>query len=200
MDIDFIAVLTYEQLDNGMFLTSFARGLTGRKKRGIVLHGDSEYTERVIQTGVIREDATIRATKDLNHRLVALLADQGVAAISLNGYQKSLVCIKEQQPVVDTAQLNAFPGQTQILLSNLASHPEKEKPVPVPLTLLAGALQQESGCAITLFSMKEDADIIRQDLPKRFIPFEKPGLSENHLPELFRRYKQEIILTTPTLF
>ncbi len=74
--MDYIAVLDYEHLDNGMFLTAFAKALSQQKSRGIILHGDSEYTERLIQTGIMREEATIRAMKDLNHRLVALFADE----------------------------------------------------------------------------------------------------------------------------
>ena len=36
--IDFLAVLNYEHLDNGLFLTSFAKSLKKREKRGLILH------------------------------------------------------------------------------------------------------------------------------------------------------------------
>ena len=85
--MDFLAILDYEHLDNGVFLTSFAKSLAQKEKRGLIIHGDSEHTERIIQTGVMRDEARIRAIKELNHRLVALFADEGVSTIALNGFQ-----------------------------------------------------------------------------------------------------------------
>lgn len=200
MQIHFIVVLTYEHLDNGMFLTAFARSLAKKKKRGIVLHGDSEYTERIIQTGVMREDATIRAVKDLNHRLVALLADQGVSAVSLNGYQKSLVKIENNSILIDSKQFYNLPGETIILLSNLAENRLEKKPVPLPLNHLAHSLQKEIQSPLTLFSIKEDSDFIDHNFPVRFTPNQDPELSALHVPEIFRDFDDEITLTSPTLF
>ena len=49
----------------------------------------SEYTDRLMQTGMMREDARKRAVMDLNRRLITLFADHGVSAIGLNGFQKN---------------------------------------------------------------------------------------------------------------
>jgi hypothetical protein len=200
MQFHFLAVLTYEHLDNGMFLTAFARSLAKKKKRGIILHGDSEYTERIIQTGVMREDATIRAVKDLNHRLVALLADQGVPAVSLNGYQKSLVKVENNQILIDSRQLYSLPGETVILLSNLAESTIENKPVPLPLNHLALSLQKEIRIPITVFSKKKDAEFIDHNFPFLLTPNQDSHLSAIHVPEAFRNFHEEITLTSPSLF
>ena len=200
MQADFLAILSYEHLDNGMFLTSFARSLAKKKKRGIILHGDSEYTERIIQTGVMREDAVLRAIKDLNRRLVALLADQGVPAVSLIGYQKSLVSYDNHEVKIDIDQIMKLPGETMILLSGLAETADQRKPLPVPLNLLSQSIHDTLGCPITLFSIKEDADIIVQDLPLRFIPAKEKAISELHVPKDFRNFDKEVTVTAPSLF
>ena len=36
-------------------------------------------------------NAIIRSIKDLNHRIVALLADNSVSGIGINGYQKNII-------------------------------------------------------------------------------------------------------------
>lgn len=202
MKFDFVAVLTYEHLDNGMFLTSFARSLAKKKKRGIILHGDSEYTERIIQTGVMRQEATIRAIKDLNHRLVALLADEGVPAIALNGYQKSLVKTDNNYDdiLIDAKQLFSFPGETMILLSNLAENTADKKTVPVPLNRLAQSFHKETGSPVILFSIKEDSGFINHDFPKVITPLQEPDFSAVHVPEIFRYHNKEITLTSPSFF
>lgn len=200
--MDFLAVLTHEHLDNGMFLTSFARSLAKKNRRGLIIHEDSEYTERIIQTGVMREDAIIRAIKELNHRLVALFADEGVAVIAVNGYQKSLVQAADHGLTVNTKQVRAFPGETNILLSNLAEYTEKARPHPVSIAQLASTLQSSFDIdKITLFSTSESSDIIRQGLPFDTVPAnEQSEEKKNQIPAAFRNYSQHVQLTAPSLF
>lgn len=164
--MDYIAVLDYDHMDNGMFLTTFARSLAKQKKRGIIVHGESEYTERIIQTGIMREEATIRAMKDLNHRLVALFADQGISTIGLNGYQKSLITDISGGLDIDTDQLKKLPEHPTLLISSLALNREYGKPKPVPISLVVQQLQQSLDIDdVIIFSAKKDGEIIRQDLP-----------------------------------
>ncbi|MCC5906422.1 MAG: hypothetical protein JJU13_09460 [Balneolaceae bacterium] len=200
--MDFLAVLDYEHLDNGVFLTSFARSLANRKKRGIIIHGDSEYTERIIQTGVMREDARIRAIKELNHRLVALFADEGISTIAVNGYQKSLVTTDGNQIHLQKSQINLLPKEPMLLLSNLAEDSRTGKPVPVSLPELARSITMNLDLTkITLFSIKEGADVIDQGFPKQI----KPALTNQefldlHLPESFRNFEEDIEITVPSRF
>src|SRR5690554_5498427 len=127
--MDYIAVIDYEHLDNGMFLTAFARSLAQQKgSRGLIIHGGSDYAERLLQTGVMREDAVVRATRDLNHRLIALFADHGVAAIGLNAYQKSLIRMTESGPELDIGQFRRLPKQPHLLISNLIEDEGRPRP------------------------------------------------------------------------
>ncbi len=200
--MDFIAVLDYENLDNAMFLTAFARALARKEKRGIVLHGDSEYTDRIIQTGVMREDAQIRAVKELNHRLVALFADEGISTIAVNGFQKSLIRTDGQQIVIEKKQILDMPSQPVLLISNLGEDTRTGKPVPIPLPKLAEALRKGFDVAgIDLFSIQESADMMPEGLPK-LIDLDQCStkFKEEHIPGSFRDEEFTIRLNTPSVF
>ena len=200
--MDFLAVLDYEHLDNGVFLTSFARSLAQKKERGIVIHGDSEYTERIIQTGVMRKEARIRAIKELNHRLVALFADQGISTIAVNGYQKSMVTTDGDDLTINQDQINSFPPQPTLLLSNLALNKISKTPEPVSLPNLADRLSKLFNLSrITLFSIDDSAEIIKKEFPENInLQDANKDLIKDHIPKSFREYHGEVRLTTASSF
>lgn len=116
----FIAVLDYKNLDNPLFLKSFAQALTKiPKSNSIIVHGDSEYTNRIMQTGVMRDEAMVRSTKDLNHRIVTFLADFGIASIGINGYQRDMIVSKDGKTQINQSLLDKIPPNTLVVLSNL---------------------------------------------------------------------------------
>lgn len=119
--IDFIAVLDHHHLDQTFFMKSLAREIALRREARIVLlHGDSPYTERIMQDGVMREEAQVRAVKDLNHRLVALLADEGISAVGLHPFQKALFTRSEEGAMVlNRTEWDRLPRLPVIILSNL---------------------------------------------------------------------------------
>lgn len=200
--MDFIAVLDYEHLDNGMFLTAFARSLARKKSRGIIIHSDSEYTNRLIQTGMMREDARIRSIKDLNHRLIALFADQGVSAIGINGYQRSLVTKGDHGLQIDSIQIGRLPEYPMLLLSGLAYHPEIDKPVPLELPEFSLSLKKAlSVDMVTVFSIKDSSSIMKEDLPKQLIPNETElEFRKQYLPKSFHHVEETVLLTTADAF
>ncbi len=200
--MDFIAVLDYEHLDNGMFLKSFARALSKKKQRGIIIHGASEYTERIIQTGVMREEAELRAIKELNHRLIALFADEGVSTIGLNGFQKSLITTDGKEIFVDKTQLHDLPKQPMLLLSNLGLNTSTGNKQTIPLPKLAYTLKNELNIQeIVVFSKNESSDIIDEQLDDLIRANEiETGLKEKHLPESFRNTTFTVRLTTANKF
>jgi hypothetical protein len=200
--MDFIAVLNYEHLDNGLFLTSFARALAQKKKRGIIIHGDSEYTERIIQTGVMREDARIRAIKELNHRLVALFADEGISTIAVNGFQKSLITTDGISVTLKKSQIDAFPDEPMLLISNLAEDSRTGSPVPVGLPDIAGTIKESFALkTVTLFSIKESADMIFKDIPMQIRPSSADQkFLDEHVPRTFHDFEEEVIVTVPSKF
>jgi len=192
--IDFIAVLNYEHLDNGLFLTSMAKSLKKREKRGLILHEDSEYTERIIQTGVMREEAKIRCYKDLNHRLVALFADEGISTIGLNGFQKNLIKLENDSLEIDYQTLNNLPEEPIILLSSIGLSENHGTPIPISISKLASSLRKEFNVQkIDLFSIKENSEIIKDDLPKTVVPKTIDELfRSNHIPKSFKTFNEEV--------
>lgn len=201
--MDYIAVLDYEHLDNGLFLSAFAKAVAKHKKRGIIIHGESKYTERLIQTGIMREEATIRAIKDLNHRLVALFADEGVSTIGVNGYQRSLLKEKDGSVEVDVEQFNKFPEHPTLLISSLVNSDQQERPKPISVVSIAHALKKHLDIAdVIVFSIAEGGDIIKQDLPKTFSRSGSsvPDFLEKQVPKDFHNTDYKITLTTAQNF
>lgn len=201
--MDYIAVLDYQHLDNGLFLSAFAKSVAAHENsRGLILHGDSEYTERLIQTGMIREEATRRAIKDLNHRLIALLADYGISTIGLNGYQRSLVLKKNKAITIDTDQLKNLPSKPHLLLSNLVDNPVTGTPERVELDQLAEAFQRSLKTShLFVFTLDDTEELINHNRPDE-ISAEK--MDENHLmgsiPNEFRNNRHSFYLTTAQEF
>lgn len=201
--MDYIAVLDFEHLDNGLFLTAFAKAVASHKgARGIVLHGESEYTERLIQTGMMREEARIRAIKDLNHRLVALFADQGVAAIGLNSFQRGLISEYESGLAVDIHQIQSLPEVPLLLLSNLIQTGESGKPAPYPLAPLAFLLRKSLEIdEIFIFSLDDRDEIIKcTESDGISVSDLDPGYVERVIPTEFRNSDQTVRITTASAF
>lgn len=197
--MDYIAVLDYEHLDNGLFLSAFAKAVSNHKKRGIVIHGESKYTERLIQTGIMRDEATVRAIKDLNHRLVALFADEGVSTIGVNGYQRSLIKETDGFFEIDVEQFQKFPKHPTLLISSLIDSDESDQPKPISVATLAYELKKELNIDdVILFSTAEGGDIIKQELPttlSRKSPSD-PNFIEKHVPNDFHDIDYKVTLTT----
>lgn len=187
--MDYIAVIDYEHLDNGVFLTSFALALATQKaSRGLILHADSAYTERLIQSGFMRADASLRAARDLNHRLIALLADHGISAIGLNGHQRSLVTLGENRISVDRKQIEKLPPTPHLLLSSIALRPEDRSAVRVSLAGLAAAAQHDLEIAeLLLFTLDDRSEMIDPELPDTIRKSDlERFLSPASIPEEFR--------------
>lgn len=200
--MDFLAVLDYDHLDNGVFLTSFAKSLAKKEKRGLIIHGDSAHTERIIQTGVMRDEAQIRAIKELNHRLVALFADEGVSTIAINGFQKSLITYDGSNVEIDKNQIDKLPEHPMVLISNLALDSSSEKYRPLPLTKMATALSAKFDIQeITIFSVDESSDFIKQDFPEKInIQTADHSFVDKHIPKNLRDLSPEVRLRTASNF
>lgn len=137
----YIAVLDRQNLSNSLFVTKFAETLRNHSNSySVVLHADSYYTDSLIQTGMMREDAETRCTKELNRRLVAVMADEGVATIALNGYQRDTISYDGTTLDIRTEYLNSLPESPVLMLSNLARDKKGDTICPVPLPMLANRL------------------------------------------------------------
>lgn len=138
----YLFIIDYEHLDNGGFLKLLSKKLAGlRLDNFMLLHGESGYTDRIVQTGVMRDQARIRAIKELNHRLTALFADEGIPLIAMNGFQRNTIELSENAMHIDAAYLSKLGSQTHVLLSSLVAESGNPTPRPVALDKLAESLQ-----------------------------------------------------------
>jgi hypothetical protein len=117
-----IALLDREHLDNGPFLKSLSVTLSQLVDvRVLFIHADSEYTDRVMQLGVMREEALIRSTRELNRRLSSLFSDEGIACVGLNGYQKDSLMLKDGALSADSDYLREILTHSHVILSNMVT-------------------------------------------------------------------------------
>jgi hypothetical protein len=194
--MNIIAVLDFEHLDNGIFLNAFAQALARQQAdRCIVLHGDSAYTDRLIQTGMMRSDAQLRSIRDLNHRLVALFADNGVPTIGVNGYQRSLLQWDEQQNLeLDRDYYQQLSDRVVLLISSLVQSTKSDQPVAMPLPELAHQLKQLLDFdEIVVFSPQEEDEILTPSQGNNYTYEELTPTDKEHLlPREFRSQQRSV--------
>ncbi len=156
----YIALLDYQHLDHSFFMKSFAEAMALQKEcDGIILHGDSPYTDRLMQTGVMREEAIIRSTRDLNHRIIALLADSGISGIGINGFQREIIRKSDDDLIVKKNWLENRPAGIHLVLSNLVWNSDMKTIEPVPLSMIAEKINKTMECNyIIIFPNDEGPD------------------------------------------
>ncbi|MEX2478275.1 MAG: hypothetical protein WD357_07550 [Gracilimonas sp.] len=201
MSISFIAVLDHEHLENSIFLTSFAKSLAKLgDRKGIIIHGDSPYTDRLIQTGMMREDARMRAIKDLNKRLIGLFADQGVPTIGIHGFQKGLIQNINGNLKLDIDKLNALHNAPNLLISNLVE--ENGEAAYVSLPEFARSVSAKLNKAeILLFSKNEKDEILISDSETQLSWDNLPSdFAKQSLPDEFQDFGDPVKITTATDF
>lgn len=163
----YIAALDYQHLDNGVFLTSLARSLSQQQEnkdvRPIIVHTDSKYTERIMQTGVMRDEATVRSIKDLNKRLVALFADQGVSTVGINPYQRNFIILKDGELQLDHSFLETLPSKSVLLLSTLVQDLDNDQTVVIELSRLFRFLHDELATdELFIFSKSDESEVFTE--------------------------------------
>lgn len=202
--MQYLAALDYEHLDNGVFLTSLARAISRQSNvRPILVHGDSEYTERVIQTGVMRDEATVRSIKDLNHRLIALLADQGVSTIGINGYQRKLITLENNKLNLDKSYFDRLPSQSAVLLSTLVYDTNSGSPLPVELSRLTTFLRKELTIdEVFIFSASDSDELFTKEARPSEIKWDDLDneYQATFIPKEFHRFNLPLRLTTAREF
>lgn len=197
---NYLAVLDFNHLENPIFLKSFAQSLSNHGvRKGIIIHGDSEYTDRLMQTGMMREDARKRAVMDLNRRLITLFADHGVPAIGLNGFQKELISKKNDDLIINHPSLEELPQAPILLISSLIASFDRKEPIYIsPFQLAIQLVKQLDNYILTIFSQSEYAEVFTQRTDKSSYMWENLDTKflEKHLSEEQRSLGVEAILTT----
>lgn len=182
----FICVLDYKNLDNPLFLKAFAETLKKvNPEKCVILHSDSPYTDRIMQTGIMRESAQIRSIQDLNHRLITFFADYGLPCIGINGFQKNIVTIELTGKIgIDAKFINSLPNKTHVVLSSLGSDLSTQSKKPIPLVNLVQEVSDQLGIEpIFLFTTDEKAHFIADfETPLKKIAFPSQN-DENNIPD-----------------
>jgi hypothetical protein len=199
----YIAALDYQHLDNGVFLTSLARSLSeqqeNEKIHPIIIHSDSEYTERIIQTGVMRDEAIIRSIKDLNKRLVALFADQGVSTVGINPYQHNVITINNGNLKLDHSFLETLPSRSVLLLSTLVQNTSENELSVLDLPRMAAFLSAELDTdQLFLFSKSDESEVFTNSMPSESMQWESldPEFRNQQIPDEFVDFTHPVKLTT----
>lgn len=199
---EYIAILDFDHLENPMFLKSFAQALAKHgNRKGIIIHGDSEYTNRIMQGGIMREEARIRAMKDLNRRLVGLFADYGVATIGIHGFQKGLAFAESEELKINEKQLQMLPKTPVLLISSLVEKEGTEHYVaPIEFALAYQKLNSDS--EIVLFSKQTENELfVGKNLEAQKLWQEiDADFEDNHLPNEFISGNFKCLITTSLSF
>ncbi len=201
----YLGIIDYEHLDNALFLTTFAQSLDRQNYSDhncIMLHGDSEYTTRIMQSGVMREEAVKRSVRGLNNRLVALLADEGISAIGLNGFQRQLITRENEQLRVDAEYLRQLPTEPVWLISSLIQDLDREERVPLELPDMARLISESLEIErVYLFARKEEGLFDEITPGDKYTWNELSGdFKSTYLPEEFQNYEGPVRLTTGQKF
>ncbi len=190
----YLAVIDYAHLDNGIFLNTFAQSISKQENtQSIILHGGSPYTERVIQSGVMRNEAEVRSQKDLNNRLVALFADEGISAVGINGYHRKAIRLENDELKIDELFFNRLPQQSVLILSALVWDEKEGLPVPISLSRLTNFIQEKLNID-KLFVFNKTDDSFKEHDSKKWQNL-SDDFKEKHLPEEFEQYNLPIYLT-----
>ncbi|NGP86729.1 hypothetical protein [Fodinibius halophilus] len=201
--MQYIAALDYDHLDNGVFLTSLAQSLSQQQGdeniRSIIVHGDSEYTQRIIQTGVMSKEAKIRSVKDLNNRLVALFADQGVSTVGINPSQRKMISLQEDELSLDHSFINSLPKQSVLLLSTLVHDSTSNTPTVIDLPELVSFLKAELDTdEVFLFSKADEDEIFTNEEMPEQLQWDtmETTFRQERIPDEFSHFEQSVCLTS----
>ncbi|MFU8861099.1 MAG: hypothetical protein ACNA8K_11820 [Cyclonatronaceae bacterium] len=157
-----LALLDREHLDNGPFLKSLSVAVSRLKGvRILFMHSDSDYTDRVMQLGIMRDVALNRSTRELNRRLSALFTEEGSTCVGLNGFQKDCLVLSEGSLMVDSGYLTQILSHSHVILSNMvADRDSGDTGFAEPARMAADLQVALKPDHFIVFSMKEDGSPI----------------------------------------
>ncbi len=196
MESTLIILLDSEHLDQNLFMKSFAQKLGAFKNRRIILvHGDNSYSQQLIKNGMSEHEAIERSIKEINLKLISLLADSGLSSIGIHGYQRDLVIIENDFIQIDGNYLHTLPLQVIITFSNLVSKSTGKHHSTISSAQLGFELSCQFENSICLcFAISENANLSFKE--------QQPNETEllNLVPEEVLRAGKSYFLTTLTDF
>ena len=167
-----LLIIDKEHLNQPLFMKLFGQKLRSLKQvQAYILHGDNSYTDQLIENGMDAAKATERATKEINHKLVALLAENGISALGLHGYHREIV----QQSIdniieVDSSKLKNHPDSVTLVFSHLIFDLASKSVQPAPLSTLANAIKRALNIdEILCFAVSEQVSQSFKNEPPSYI-------------------------------
>jgi hypothetical protein len=197
-----IAVLDYEHLDNGPFLMSLAQAVSGcADLHPLIIHADSALTERIIQQGVMRNEAELRCIKTLNHRLVNLFADEGVSALGIHAYQKKAIPLKNGKLQMNRNFFNNLPPVV-IVLSTLVWDTEIKSIKQVELPQMSHFIQKQFAAEpVYCFNLQENVESsIPEEQNEMSWEDLSPDFAEKYIPVEFQHFNRPLRLLSVQSF
>lgn len=190
-----LLVLDDAHLGNTLFMKSFGHALSSLKgTRLAILHASERYTDSLIQTGMFRADASVRAAREINRKLVTWLADHGISCASMHGDQRGLFRASHTGLHVDRSKLEAFATQSVWLISTLVAN-ENGTPGTVPLAAMARFLETHLPADhVVVFSLAESDEILNPEINTSLDWSQRVDFI-HRIPEEFRDYIHPLVLS-----
>lgn len=138
-----LIVLDDAHMGNRLYMNAFGSAVKALMTDPVVLlHDCAEHTEALIQTGMMRRDASVRAARETNRKLTTWLADFGIAATGVQGDRRGLIRIADGRPTFRMDLFNTFPSNTLRVVCTLVEDADGA-PATRPITELSSLLQTE---------------------------------------------------------
>lgn len=190
-----LLVLDDAHLGNTLFMKSFGHSLGALKgHRLAILHASERYTDSLIQTGMFRSEAAVRAAREINRKLVTWLADHGMSCAGMHGDQRGLFTLRDHQLQIDRSKLDSFAPQSVWLISTLAAH-DDGLASSVSLPDMARFLElQLPADHVVVFSMAESDDILNPD-GNTHLEWSQRFDFIDRLPIEFKNYLHPLVLS-----
>lgn len=190
-----LLVLDDAHLGNTLFMKAFGHALSSLKSHRLaILHASDRYTDALIQTGMFRSDAAVRAAREINRKLVTWLADHGISCASMHGDQRGLFVVRDGGLEVDLGKLDAFAPQSTWLISTLAMQ-ENGSATTIPLAEMARFLETRIPADhVVVFSMSESDEILNPE-GNTHLDWSQRLDFIDRLPSEFRDYNHPLILS-----
>lgn len=190
-----LLVLDDAHLGNTLFMKSFGHALASLKgTRLAILHASERYTDSLIQTGMFRADASVRAAREINRKLVTWLADHGISCASMHGDQRGLFSASHSGLHADRSKLEAFAPQSVWLISTLVAG-EQGSPISIPLAPMARFLETHLPADhVVLFSLAESDDILKPE-GNVHLDWSQRVDFIHRIPDEFKEYIHPVVLS-----
>jgi hypothetical protein len=115
---NYILIINREQAGQTLFLKAVAKQWARQKRlRGLLLHEDNPRTELIIQQGVPRAEASRQVAREINHRIVDLLAEAGLAAVGL--HLEKIARFSDMEIKLDQKMIAKVPTGAHIVVSKV---------------------------------------------------------------------------------